>query len=618
MSDVFVFAEDEEHPQPQGGAATPRDGDDTSGAEILDRWKVMIVDDDESVHQVTRLALKRVELDGRPLEFISAHSGEEAKNLIQEHDDVALVLLDIVMETDNAGFEVANFIRHDLGNHMTRIILRTGQPGDVPERDVILNYEIDGYKTKSELTSQALFSVILTSLRSYRDLCRVEDNNRRLDSVVEATSEIFEQHTVDSFVDCLLLHLRNFIPMAPSSEGAFYFAADYVEGRLGFLAGSESMAFKSGDEIFQHLPSDVRALVLEAQNKNKPLYRDGHLILVGRSKAERSLTLYFSDVKPLNDSLWHMLEILCRNFETAFENLLLGIENENHRRNLETRVQERTVQLGEARDRLIHAERMASIGQLAAGVAHEINNPLGFIKSNILMLSDSFEKLLCLSEHYQALEVKGTDEQLVQLKTQLKSADLAYLSDELPSAIFETGEGIDRIRRIVSDLRDFASNEEGKFQETDLNLLLETQLRLLPKTLTGDVDIRCEFEVLPLLLLMDVQLKQAITNIMTNAFEAMSGKGTFRLATARQDNSVIITIADTGCGIAENNKSRIFDPFFTTKDVGQGTGLGLSLSYSVIKFHNGDVSVTSDPGVGTTFCIKIPIMVADSLDSSHL
>ena len=618
MSDVFVFAEDEEHPGEQGGAATPGSSDDKSGPELLDSWKVMIVDDDESVHQVTRLALKRVELDGRSLEFISAHSGEAAKKLIQEHEDVALVLLDIVMETDNAGFEVANFIRHDLGNHMTRIILRTGQPGDVPERDVILNYEIDGYKTKSELTSQALFSVILTSLRSYRDLCRVEDNNQRLDCVVEATSEIFEQHTIASFVDCLLHHLGNFIPMLPSTDGAFYFAADYIDGRLGFLAGSKSLDFEVADEIFQHLSSDVRALVLEAQNKHKPLYRDGHLILVGRSKSERSLTIYFSDVKPLNDTLWHMLEIFCRNFETAFENLLLGIENENHRRNLESRVKERTAQLSDARDRLIHAERMASIGQLAAGVAHEINNPLGFIKSNILMLSDSFEKLMCLSEHYQKMDVKGTDEQLMQLKHQLKSVDLEYLSDELPSAITETGEGIDRIRRIVSDLRDFSSNEEGKFQSIDLNLLLETQLRMLPEQLTKNIDIQCEFDALPPLSMMEAQLRQAIANIMINAFESMEGKGAFRLSTKQNDNAIIITIADTGCGIGENIRSRIFDPFFTTKDVGQGTGLGLSLSYSVIKFHNGEVMVQSNPGVGTTFSIKFPLNTADSLDSSYL
>ncbi|MCW8885010.1 MAG: DUF3369 domain-containing protein [Motiliproteus sp.] len=608
MSDVFVFAEDEEVSSEQGGTE-----------ELQGKWKVLIVDDDESVHQVTKLALKRVTLDDRPLEFISALSGEEAKQIAREHDDIALVLLDIVMENDHAGFDVANYIRHELNNNLTRIILRTGQPGDVPEKDVILNYEIDGYKTKSELTSQALFSVILTSLRSYRDLRRVEDSNDRLDKIVQASAEIFEQTSIRDFIDCLMQRMLELLPFDATKKDSFYFAGEIVEGSLGYLAGDDSLKLKQGEELSQHLPPELRGLIVEAQNKHQSVYRDGHLVLLGRSQSERVLLLYFADVAPLDDNLWHILNIFSRNFETAFTNLHLSIENENHRHNLEIRVEERTRQLSDTRDQLFQAEKLASIGQLAAGVAHEINNPLGFIKSNLAMFSDSFDQLMRLLDHYRTLQHTATEEQLNQLKQLMQDADLEYLREEIPTVVSETDEGVGRIRRIVSDLRDFASIETGTMVDVDLNSLLLKTLDELPPELREGIEIENDFGLLSPATLMKKQFGQALYNIISNAFEAMDGnEGKLQIVTREERDVAEVRLRDSGHGIDDDNLAKIFDPFFTTKDIGQGTGLGLSLSYGVIKLHGGTIDVNSVLGEGTEFVIRIPVQARGSLDSACL
>ncbi|MEH6627911.1 MAG: ATP-binding protein [Motiliproteus sp.] len=612
MSDVFVFAEDDEPLVEQGGQAQ------NQGC-----WKVLIVDDDESVHQVTKLALKRTALDDKPLEFISAFSGEEAKKLAVEHDDIALILLDIVMETDRAGFEVANYIRHELDNHLTRIILRTGQPGDVPEKDVILNYEIDGYKTKSELTSQALFSVILTSLRSYRDLQRVAQNNQRLDKIVAATGIIFEQRSVAGFLDALLLQLQELLPLKLAARTPLFFAAEMVEGSLRFLSGSESIliestGIESSDGLIGHLPSDVRGLIIEAQNKHHSVYRDGHLVLLGNKSIDRPLMVYFSDVDTLDNNLWHMLDIFSSNFETAFANLQLSIENEQHRKNLELRVEERTRQLSDTQDRLFQAEKLASIGQLAAGVAHEINNPLGFIKSNFAMFADSFNKLLVLLEHYQTMETHGSDDQITQLKQLLHAADVEYLIEELPVVVDETGEGINRIRRIVSDLRDFTSLATGDMYDSDLNQLLQNTLRLIPDEKQQGVDIHCDFGLMSHVYLMPEQFGKAIYNIMQNAFESMPEGGKFRVSSSEKEGYVEILFEDSGRGISEDKLSRIFDPFYTTKGIGDGTGLGLSLCYGVVKLHGGRINVESELGEGTKITIRLPVRPDQSLDSAEL
>lgn len=177
MSNNFIFA-DEIDTQPM----QPRRSD-------VDGWKVLIVDDEREVHAVTRLALMELSFEGRGLHFLSAHTRAEAEKLVLQHPDIAIVLLDVVMDTDDAGLHVARFIRDDAQNQKARIILRTGQPGQAPERTVVLNYDINDYKSKTELTSQKLFTCVMSALRSYRDIIRVEARLHEREQLLNAFAQ---------------------------------------------------------------------------------------------------------------------------------------------------------------------------------------------------------------------------------------------------------------------------------------------------------------------------------------------------------------------------------------------------------------------------------------------
>jgi len=169
-----------------------------------DYWKIMIVDDDRDVHEITKLALKDFRYVDEPLVFINAFSGEEARQLLLEHKDVAIVLLDVVMETDDAGLQLVKYIREELGNPFIRIILRTGQPGQAPERQVVQDYDINDYKEKIELTLKKLYTSIFTALGNYRALTGLDANRRGLVKVIEASSSIYEEKHLDQFIQGVL------------------------------------------------------------------------------------------------------------------------------------------------------------------------------------------------------------------------------------------------------------------------------------------------------------------------------------------------------------------------------------------------------------------------------
>ena len=195
MANDFLFADEPDEIVPQ-----------TVGS-----WKVLIVDDEPEVHSVTKLALSDFTFQGKNLEFISAYSGAEAKRTLEQHPDAAIILLDVVMETDDAGLLVARYIREELHNHYVRIILRTGQPGQAPERQVIVNYDINDYKSKTELTAQKLFTVVMSSLRSYRDILAIDNSRRGLEKIITASTDLFSSHSMEQFIDGVLQQLTSIL-----------------------------------------------------------------------------------------------------------------------------------------------------------------------------------------------------------------------------------------------------------------------------------------------------------------------------------------------------------------------------------------------------------------------
>lgn len=296
-------------------------------------------------------------------------------------------------------------------------------------------------------------------------------------------------------------------------------------------------------------------------------------------------------------------------------------------RSLEDRVTERTEQLikknkeliaanqeiKKAQARLLQAEKMASIGVLAAGVAHEINNPLGFVMSNLTTLEHYVKNYRSLLAEYQLLfQLKESDERKLQfekIQGLLKKYDIEYMNEDLDELLSDTHEGSRRVKEIVKGLKAFShvdSTEEK--QLSDINECIETTLKVAANELKYHCEVITDLGPVPKILCIPGQIKQVILNMLLNAAHAITEQGKIKITTKQLDDYLEIKIRDNGCGIAEDEIGQLFDPFFTTKEVGQGTGLGLSISYSIIvEDHQGEIKVESQLGKGSCFTVLLPV-----------
>jgi signal transduction histidine kinase len=265
-------------------------------------------------------------------------------------------------------------------------------------------------------------------------------------------------------------------------------------------------------------------------------------------------------------------------------------------------------QLQEAKSQLIQKEKLASLGQLSAGIAHEINNPIGFVKSNLSMLKKYADRALALLSVLDNIESHTKDTDLKQLiENTKKEQKHASLTKNMSLTINESLEGIDRVKQIIHDLKMFSRMEESEWLKTDIHVGIESTLNIIRSEIKDVADIKKQYGDLPEVECMASQINQVILNLLVNAAHAVAPHGTITIHTYSDDTHVYIQIRDNGCGIEQDIIDRIFDPFFTTKGVGKGTGLGLSLSYGIIEKHNGRLMVESTVGEGTTFTIKLPI-----------
>jgi PAS domain S-box-containing protein len=269
--------------------------------------------------------------------------------------------------------------------------------------------------------------------------------------------------------------------------------------------------------------------------------------------------------------------------------------------------------LGEAQSQLLQSEKLASIGQLAAGVAHEINNPIGYVHSNLGTLDTYIRDLLGLVTRYEAAEdaLPSGAPQRDELAALREKLDLPYLREDIPQLMRESKEGITRVRKIVQDLKDFSRLDSSpNWQYANLHQGLDSTLNIAHNEIKYQADVIKEYGDIPEIECLPSQLNQVFMNLMVNAAHAMEGpRGSITLRTgmAASGDAVWVEVADTGKGMPDEIKSRIFDPFFTTKPVGKGTGLGLSLAYGIIQKHHGSIEVESEVGKGTTFRVTLPI-----------
>lgn len=266
--------------------------------------------------------------------------------------------------------------------------------------------------------------------------------------------------------------------------------------------------------------------------------------------------------------------------------------------------------LSMAQQQLLQSEKLASIGQLAAGVAHEINNPIGYIFSNFGTLENYLEGMFQMLAAYEAAEPQiASAEVAAKIKSVREQVELSYLKEDIPALMRESREGIVRVRKIVQDLKDFSRVDENQeWQWANLHQGIDSTLNIVSNEVKYKADVIKEYGDIPDVECLPSQINQVIMNLVVNAAHAMGNeRGVITIRSGTMDENVWIEVVDNGAGIPEENLTRIFDPFFTTKAIGKGTGLGLSLSYGIIQKHGGSIKVTSQCGAGTTFRIMWPI-----------
>lgn len=350
------------------------DSDDVATATAVDPWRVLIVDDEPDIHQVTRLALGNIDFLGRPLELMSAYSGREALATLEQDDDIALMLLDVVMESEEAGLRVARAVREEQHNHRVRIILRTGQPGIAPEREVIESYDINDYKAKTELTRDKLYTAVLGTLRSYRDIMLIEQqrqmlaaNRRGLLKVIDASSSIFQLQSIRQFAQGVLEQLQALLFF---EQEALYVV---VKGSVAALDqdGATTVLYATGGYAAlcdKPLADDVLARFKpsldEAMRDGRSVFADDHFVGFFRAHQGAANLLIIDGPVALSHADRDLVELFCRNVSIAFENLMLRAEIEDTQRDIIYRLSE--VVENRSQDTGKHIHRMAEYAWLLA------------------------------------------------------------------------------------------------------------------------------------------------------------------------------------------------------------------------------------------------------------
>lgn len=258
-----------------------------------------------------------------------------------------------------------------------------------------------------------------------------------------------------------------------------------------------------------------------------------------------------------------------------------------------------------AQSQMLQREKMASIGQLAAGVAHEINNPIGFVTSNLRSLSKYTKRF---SSYIKQLEAALKDRpEWDALKVERQKIKLDFLLEDTQELIDESLDGSERVSKIVQNLKTFSRVDQAGEQDVDLNECLESTIAIVWNELKYKATLEKDYGELPDLTCNPQELTQVFTNILVNAAQAIQKSGEIKISTHCSGETIIVAIQDNGCGIGKEHLGKIFEPFFTTKDVGQGTGLGMSISYDIVKKHGGDIQVKSTVGAGTCFTLTFPL-----------
>lgn len=516
---------------------------------INDPWKILVVDDDSSVFEVTRMILKDLVFMDRPVELISAFDEDQARDILNNVDDIAVILLDVVMKDEDGGLQLVRYIRKELRNRMIRIILRTGQPGRAPEKQIILDYEINDYKLKTELTANRLYLSVVTALRSFYDLHILYFNqNERIRQAEELIQkESFTQALFDSIGDAIIAvddkgHIRRM------NRKAEELAQGKMKKEKNFLFHLFPLQKETGEELsFYDLSSSAQQPIPLILPKTPDFV---HILL--------TVSVITGD-------------------PDKHEGFVLTLRDVT----LEKQLQ----------NQLLQSQKMEAIGQLASGVAHDFNNMLG----GILLAADQLELELSGQNQELVQVIKNAGEQAGRLTRQL--LDFSRKGSITSSAI-DIHKVIRQTRDMLMQILDRSIELKIKTRATrtqvlgDDNLVMNSLINLsinAAQAMSGKGRITFTTE--------DVWLDQEYCSQSSQD--------------VHPGHYISIKVSDKGIGMNKDTLDRIFDPFFTSKEKGEGTGLGLSLVKNMVERHKGSIEVKSKPGKGTTFTILLPTVESE-------
>src|SRR5690349_10123822 len=341
------------------------------------KWKIAVVDDDAAVHEGTRFALSDYNLNGATLEILSAYSAAEGRKLMREHPDIAAVLLDVIMETDVAGLELVEYIRNEIRNETVRIILRTGQPGQAPERRVIVQYDINDYKAKTELTADKLFTSLTAALRSYQQLERMVQTRRGLEIIIDAASTLYDFKSMQRLAEGVLTQLASLLNVDCAGILVLRDNGSAANAELSVLAGSGCYSRFIGTTSSKALDPDLRELVEAAFQRRKNEFADHRSVIYLRTGSGREVVVLLQAERDLSETDRALVEIFSSRLSIAFDNVILYQQLHEANTQLEDRVAQRTRALMQANRRLssqwLRLQRANGLkNEIRGTVAHDL------------------------------------------------------------------------------------------------------------------------------------------------------------------------------------------------------------------------------------------------------
>jgi signal transduction histidine kinase/CheY-like chemotaxis protein len=553
------------------------------------KWKIAVIDDDQAVHEGTRFALSDYVLNGQGLEILSAYSATEGRELMRSHKDIAAVLLDVIMETDVAGLELVEFIRNEIHNETVRIILRTGQPGQAPERRVIVQYDINDYKAKTELTADKLFTSLTAALRSYQQLERMVQTRRGLEIIIDAASTLYDFKSMQRLAEGVLTQLASLLNVDCAGILVLRDDGSKTSEDFSVLAGSGCYSRFIGAASSKSLDADLRTMVEAAFKRRKHEFADHRTVLYVRTGSGREVVVLLQAERQLSETDRSLVEIFGSRLSIAFDNVILYQQLHEANTQLEDRVAQRTRALMQANRRLsaqwLRLQRANGFkNEILGTVAHDLKNPLGVILGRTEMLTElistgtSKESITAQIDH-----IRDATKRLTSMVDHL-------ISDAMADAFDIT------IRREPVDIAALVSDVAEANQPLAVNKQQTITVSAPPNIVT-----MCDTD----------RIREAIDNLVSNAIKYSPIGGKIAVTVTHEDDTTVIRVADEGAGLSPEDLGRLFGRFqrLSAKPTAgeSSTGLGLSIVKRIIDMHGGEVTAASaGPNKGSTFTIVLP------------